>query len=310
VKTAFITFKRTEFVPRGSIADATGSRALFPPDDVTLESVNLLVLDGEKYRYEDHHPVFWPGGSWVRQDMVSAFNGSVAATFLPRGPSGSGSPAGTVYNGASDVALLPFTLAPLGLTLRWLNPALNPYRRRLMRPTGNTLPLDGAPCREYRLDVPLRLWLDPEKDYVVRRVRTGAQQLDVSYRRVSGVWVPDSWVVSRLSQDGAALVMDKVEVLEVRLNEPQPAELFDLHFPPGCEVHDKRTTPAKNYVVEPDGSLRELPRAEEGELSPPPREPAGPWYWRNRWLLAGLGVVVVGLMVEHVARRRRGRKAP
>jgi hypothetical protein len=220
VKTAFIKFKRTEFIAKQSIAEANGSGALFPPDDVTLESVNLLVLDGEKFRYEDHHPVFRPGGSWVRQDRVSACNGSVAATLLPRGPSGSASPAGTVYTGASNVAVLPFQLVPLGLTLRWLDPALNPYRRRLIRPTGDTLPLDGAPCRGYRLDVPVRLWLDPEKDYVARRVGTGAQQLDVSYRLVSGVWVPDSWAVSRLGLVGAALVTEKVEVLEVRLNEP------------------------------------------------------------------------------------------
>jgi hypothetical protein len=183
------------------------------------------------------------------------------------------------------VSLLQFSLAPLGLTLRGLDPALNPYRRTLMRPTGDTLPLDWAPCREYLLDVPIRLWLDPARDYVVRRVHTQARQLDVDYRRVSGVWVPASWVVSR-----AAAVTETVEVLEVRLNEPQAAEQFALRFPPGCVVHDTRGKPPVDFLVEPDGKMRELRLGAEAARRPPPGEPAGPWYWQYKWLLAGLAV--------------------
>jgi hypothetical protein len=110
-------------------------------------------------------------------------------------------------------------------------------------------------------------------------------------------------VVSR-----AASVTDKVEVLEVRLNEPQAAEQFALRFPPGSVVHDTRLKPPLDFLVEPDGKMRELPPAEEAGRPPRPREPAGPWYWQYKWLLAGLAVVVVGLAVEYVARRRKGRK--
>jgi hypothetical protein len=305
VRTAFIKFKRTEFVAKESIADATGSRAPFPPEDVTLESVNLLVLDGAKIRFEDYHPVFWPGGKWVRQDVVSVYNGTVAATLWPRGLWGEGKPEGVLGNSATGLDLLSFPLAPLGLALRWSDPALCPYALEELKPSGNTLPLDWEPCREYVLKTPDRLWLDP--DYIVRRVRSPARQLDVRYRHTSGVAVPDSWVVSRLNLDGTALVTDRVEVSEARLNEPQPAELFELHFPPGCEVHDQRTTPAHNYI-EPTGSVHEVTRGEKAS-HPPPREPAGPWYWQYRWLLAGLVVVVGGLVAQYVARRRRGRKA-
>jgi hypothetical protein len=105
-----------------------------------------------------------------------------------------------------------------------------------------------------------------------------------------------------------ASVTDHVEVLEVRLNEPQAAEKFDLRFPAGCVVHDTRMQPPVDFLVEADGRMRELPRAEEGERPPPPREPAGPWYGKYQWLLAGLAVVVAGLAAEYAARRRRGRR--
>lgn len=311
VRTAFIKFKRTEFVPQDGITDAAappGPGAPPPPDDVTRESVNLLVLDGAKFRFEDNHPVSPTGGRWVNQRVVHAFDGSVTATLWPWGLSGSASPAGAVADGAPHVSVLPFPLAPLGQTLRALDPALNPYRRTLMGPTGNTLLLDGAPCREYRLDVPIRLWLDPDRDYVARRFVTGARRLDVTYRQVSGVWVPDSWTVSRLGPGGDARVTDRVEVLEVNLNEPQDPAQFSVRFPPGCVVHDSRTTPPLDFLVEPDGRMRELPRAEEAEIPPPPRGPAGPWYWKYKWLLAGLAAVVVGLAAEYAARRRRGRR--
>jgi hypothetical protein len=70
VKTASIKFKRTEVVPRGSMSDSAPvqfkGRAPWPADDFTLESVELLLLDGAKYCYEDNHFIFLPTCSWWR----------------------------------------------------------------------------------------------------------------------------------------------------------------------------------------------------------------------------------------------------
>jgi hypothetical protein len=184
-----------------------------------------------------------------------------------------------------------------------------------MQPSDNTVTIDGAACKEFtvkgsaaRTD---RYWLDPARDYVIRRMqrvekqRGGqlVQQVDVAYRPHDACGrVPASWVHRHYTPAGAAGRTTTVEVLDLRLNEPQPADLFDLRFPPGTTFYDARD--GKAYRVQPDGSIGEDPIRTMEELPVavvPFREP---WYRRNRWLLIGLGAMLAALGLRYALRRR------
>jgi hypothetical protein len=147
--------------------------------------------------------------------------------------------------------------------------------------------------------------LDPERDYVIRRIQTVSfEQLTIHYRRHDAWgWVPDSWVITQ--PNGSLRGTIKVEVLDIQINAPKPGELFDIQFLPGCEVIDERTNPLKIFRVQPDGSMREVSRT-TGQLLPlPVVQPIDPWYWRYRWLLGGFGVLCAGLVWQYAVRRKR-----
>jgi hypothetical protein len=92
-----------------------------------------------------------------------------------------------------------------------------------------------------------------------------------------------------------------IEVLDLRINDPQPSEQFKIRFPPGCVVEDQTTM--KDYVIQDDGGMRE--RSPQGELltdSIP--QPGTPWYRRHQGLLISGAVVVVLLAFTHFLRRK------
>ena len=197
------------------------------------------------------------------------------------------------------------------MSFRGSNPAICPRSITEMKPSGITLPIDWAPCQEHTITLNHRnmiehLWLDPDKSYVIRRYEGGMGQIDIRYRRDdTWGWVPESWVQNEYSQTGVLRKTIAVDVLEMRINEPHPAELFDIRFPPGCVVHDIGPMSYKVYRVLPDESMREISER-TGEFLPETKvRPEGAWYWRYRWLLGGFGVVCAGLIWQYAMRRKR-----
>src|SRR5262249_33934052 len=158
--------------------------------------------------------------------------------------SGEGEPLGIFYSGASHPETRSYEITPILMAFRGFNGAMSPYRIPDLKPSGSTLPIDGAPCQEQVMKFANNsiesFWLDPTKDYVPRRIRNQPttrliEQADIHYRRHDTFgWVPDWWVQNFYSASGRVLTSTKVEVLEMGLNEPQPAEQFDIHFPVGC----------------------------------------------------------------------------
>ncbi len=138
----------------------------------------------------------------------------------------------------------------------------------------------------------------------LRRQGQLLDQVDITYRpdEIAG-WFPTSWVRNQYAPGGAVRRTTKIEVLEVRFNEPQPAEQFDVVFPTGTTVIDDRND-LTFYRVQPDGSMREV--SPSGEvLSASIAQPGDSWYRRNRWILACLGMALVGLVLAGVLKRRR-----
>jgi hypothetical protein len=325
VKTADIEFKQREIIPRGGKSDENpdlyGPKAPVPANETTCESINRLVFDGEKYRYEDNHPTWGtfhvPNPQTIKWSSISAFDGTTAKHFFERGI-GFGNRSGSIGQDPQVWTARPFSLDPITMAFRGLNSDLSWRVIPAMKPSGNTLPIDWAPCQEYVINVTksdqtFNFWLDPDKDYVVRRISHQSPgrlfaQTNIRYRRDDACgWVPDSWVRNEYSAAGKVSSTTRVDVVAMRLNEPQPAELFDVQFPPGTMVADQRNH--KEYRVQPDGSLRELSRVTGQELPVSEGQPEGAWYWRYKWLLAGSGVVLAGLAWQYAVRRKRANAA-
>jgi hypothetical protein len=317
VKTLDIRFQLAEVIARGGDTRwrvfPREPTTLVPAKETALESVNRLVVDGEKVRYECNHPWYGPRGELWARSSLSVFNGSTATRFFPTGLGGEGGPAGVIR----EDPRLPFVasqveVVPLGLAFRGLGSLLTSNVFSEMEPSGTSLPIDGEPCEEHVLNRPDALtsyWLDPSKGYVVRRVsrqRPGGplDQMDIRYRRddVAG-WVPVSWSRAQSLPDGTVLRTAKVDVLEMRLNNSPAAELFDIQFPIGTHVRDQRDR--KNYRVQPDGSLREISPGGT-DLAVPDIPPAAPQVGWTEWLLGGVGVVVWAVILAYVWRRKRG----
>jgi hypothetical protein len=133
------------------------------------------------------------------------------------------------------------------------------------------------------------------------------EQTDIRYRHdATWGWLPDSWVQHAYLPNGVVLRTNRVDVLELRINEPQPAELFDITFPTGCLVLDQRESRPTDYEVQPDGSWHRVRPTDEMlrrmELA---NQPQPAWYWRYKWLLAGFAVVCAGLVWQYAVRRKR-----
>jgi hypothetical protein len=325
VKTLDVKFKRTEVIPKGSFSDrdpkAFGKRAPVPANELTMESNSRIVIEGEMIYYEDGLPtwnnLYAPNGGLIKQSIVTVGDGATVKLLFPRGLGETGNPQGTIRKEARAGHVISSNLMPITMSFRGSNTAINPRSIMEMKLTGNTLPIDWTPCQEHTIklndrNMIARFWVDPEKDYVIRRYEgvPGMGRTDIRYRRDDAWgWVPEAWIYNEYSQTGVLQRTSKVEVFEMRINEPHPAEFFDIRFPPGCVVRDTRTGPDKVYYVLSDGSMREISERTGEFLHEPKVQPAGAWYWRYRWLLGGLGVILAGLAWQYAARRKRANAA-
>jgi hypothetical protein len=325
-RTVEVEFKWTEVVQKGSLVNSghlvgvrASSKATYPPTDTTLESVNRIVIDGDKVRFENNH-LMWIGsdGQPIKSQSVALFNGSLGKVYYPIGIGATGATSGRIERDGRSPGTKAFIPTPITMTFRGLDPAFVPHGFAEMKPTGVTLPIDESHCQEYAIKLSTTtersFWLDPAKGFVVRRMcdrsnNKPTTQTDIQYRPddVLG-WVPESWVHTEYAPAGTVRKTARFGVTKARLNEPQPAELFDIQFPPGCEVYDSRND--KSYWVQPDGSMREFDKFPDEEAGATVELPGASWYRQNKWLVLGLGVAFVVLGAAWRARKRKPSAAP
>jgi hypothetical protein len=317
VKTLVVKYKRTEVIAKGGLSE--GGRPPFnpavpvPSEETTLESTDRIVMDGEKLRYEDNHPA-WDlrDAKFYQKSCVHVVNTSTGKAYYPNGIGSDGAPTGVLTGEARLIDIKSPVLTPITVMFRGWSPAISPYPVDDMKSSGIKLPIDGAPCQEYVIDyradeLRVSCWFDSTKEWALRRIRKQKlgsllEQTDItSYRQDACGMIPTSWAYNRYSLGRTLLKSTKVQVLELRINDPQPAEQFELQFPPGTEVRDVKQV--KFYRVKSDGSMRELSRTGE-ELPGSVPQPGTRWYQRHKWLIGGSAVfcVVAGLL--YLMRRR------
>jgi hypothetical protein len=216
-----------------------------------LESTNRLVIDREKSRFENNHPPPDPNRKIIERKMVFLFNGSSRLTFAPTGATDRDKPQGGIEESA-PAGIGWQVLAPIELSFRGLNPQDKKLAVGAMNPIFGFVVLEGERCQAF--DVAPSAFKDRGNRII--------DQLDVHYRQdqLCGL-VPDSWTLTTTTVTGSKLITTSVAVLEMRLNEPQAPEVFDIKFPAGTIVSRSthgNSTRNKIYEVLKDGTMREI----------------------------------------------------
>jgi hypothetical protein len=309
VKTADVVYLVTQVIPRGGISSASrGSWRDIPAQETTLESTCRLVLDGGKVRYEKRDFIE-VAGRFHEVLSLTTFDGSTSKLLFPEGMGRTRNAGGLISDKRQLQEGSTHHFVPLRLAFRGVMEHFAIIPLAKLKPTGATLMIDGTPCQEYayaRSEKSRELiWVDPARGYIVRRMKSLTDgkphtQYDIDYRKEAGVWVPTNWAYQQFSPKGDVLKTVKAEVLRMRLNEPQPAERFDLTFPPGTFVYDE--TSGKEYRIKPDGSRREFVPVRRPAPPPPAR--------RDMWVPVTLGVLLALLAgCWYLVRRQRRRPA-
>jgi hypothetical protein len=321
IKTARIEFRLTETWMPGCVSQnwiwPTPSPKKIPEVETTESSDNVLVFDGVKVRYEDNHPRWRiPEGVLLQSISVNVTNGEIGKAYYPNGVGRTGKPQGFICDRAEADLIKSDQLLALTINLRGLDPSISPYLLMEAKRTGVRQSIDGDPCEECTIvlnkdkGLVASLWIDPERDFVVRRIRTLRQgrvirQVNVQFQKDNHVgWLPAEWVRTQFDSSGRVLQTSTGVVTGIRINESVPNQAFEVLFPEGCLVHDRRS--GKDYRVLPNGMLKQVsPFGEDLDSVIP--QPGMPWYTRNKWLLVGAGVSLVALVMWLVLTRMRHR---
>ncbi|MFO0810874.1 MAG: hypothetical protein U0746_19775 [Gemmataceae bacterium] len=293
-----VVFGIKEVWTKGSLKfldpEVARSNAVLPPTDTALESVNRLVLDGNKVRFEDNHPTwFLPQGRIdrtprlrVRDDQVSVMSDLADAKRKSASRGAIYGPSVVPYAGT-------WTVAPLMITFRGADDQLSLVVVSKIKPAGVKVTIDGSQCDEY-LQANGRskrlVWLDPEKDHVVRRTTTLYPEgklwskCDIQYNRSpTGMWVTKSWVTTTFSPNGEVIATLMADVRSVVIGN-RPDEEFDTTLAPGTGVYDGRNR--KQYVVEPGGAMVEVNAKGQPTGGATVPQPGARWLSTLFWVLA------------------------
>ncbi len=320
VKTLVADLKITEFdVKQGGIADKGPDMSKkfeprsAPEAAIRYESMNHLVISGAMFHYEDNHPLYRiPRGFPYKQGMASVYNGKVSIQFFPRGLGTDDQASGWNLEKPSDSFVHSPQLTPLTITFRGMDPTIQPFDLNVLKRTGQSISIEGAPCDEYLIQDnethSVHLWIDPQKNFITRRisfVKSGKvwRETDIDYRKNATMsWIPSSWTISFFNDQGQTTQSWMVTIESIRFNEMVADRLFDVEFPEGCRVYDQRT--GKYYRVLSDGNMKEIGRNGEDLPDRIPR-PSDSWYRRNKITL--IGCISSAFVIFYLLRRNRRR---
>lgn len=323
VKSFEVKFKQTEVVAAGGVSELVGTGTPFSPKgavpakEATLVSENRLVVSGSHFRYEDEHPTWYvPHGVLHQRRRVLVANGSVAKSFFPKGIIGDGRVAGVIEQQGWHSWGNSRLFSPIMMALRGVESTLSACDLRLLKAVGGTLPIGEVTCTRFDLgaDPATRrtYWMDGEG--LLRRYREEknnklVSQIDVRYESRAGIETfPTAWSITDHSADGRAKTSTTVEVVEARVNPRVDASEFEVTFPEGSLVYDRKTK--KDYRVRADGRMvedRPLPGTRPETRQ---QDEAGGWFRYRYWAAAGAGLLALALLGYSLRKRSRNSQSP
>lgn len=185
---------------------------------------------------------------------------------------------GTLRASSPGIATFP-TFRPLILTFRLLNQKMGGYDQSSFRLTEETGVVHGHECQlVVLLDQTTgrrvhELLVDPAAEYSIRRYRlnypNGApwQQLDIEYTQDRKLgWIPRSWTTTTMDEAGERLEFVDEELEFLKVNIGLSDEEFSVDFGPQTLVTDMRQGSRLYFLVQQDGSRREMSEEEKVRL--------------------------------------------
>ncbi len=322
-RNVFAEYEVKDVVAKGGVSDKYGPQwngpRTLPETEMINTSTNRLLLGEQKIRSEYQHTYLFDfirlGGRTAVYFPLVVVDRAGGKGFRPDVTP----PAGIIFDGPREPQCWPvpaFLVEPLMATFRGTEPEFSGWSVAKMAPMEGTLDIEGQSCREYVTKLlPKRkrtFWMDPAQNYVIRRAQTYqedklADQTDIRYERrpqpEDPTLVPVEWEFHEYSPAAKVVHTITVKVTKLEINQPLPAEQFEINFPAGAEIFDRRDS--NSYRVQTNGELRQLDVNTGAEL-PASGEPDGGAWYRNRWLFGGAAVVVVaGFLVIYLQRKQR-----
>ena len=327
VRSGSFRVRISDYYAKGSVSDRASGFAIphpdssgkakpktppvVPPQDLTVESENVVQFDGNKVRIENSRPTFhMPDGKLLHNSKLFASDGSSSKALFPVVPGDPGESVGVIRRDSRVGDAGSTAWLGLVLTVRGAAPELSPYPVSEMKPTGVKSTVGGAICEEYTWQATASqatiFDMDPLADYAIRRVRRTRQgkvvgQTDIEvYKNPDGIVLPTKWESTEFSPAGRVVTKLTATVTSAEVNSPIANSQFDITFPTGFHVVDQ--TSNKEYRVSEGGDRQEVTAF--GEPVPGVKS----WYERYWWVIyGGVGIGAVGLArLVVVVRRRRG----
>jgi len=308
-----IKWKETQTFVEGSLTNPKArKRVALPPKTTEVDASFMLCADGEKMKEISDAMEITEKQEMKRQSETTVFNGEVNKSFRPTQIHDY--PQGFI----GDEKYLP------GLNVYNLRPVLVPFRPFRYQKWGyftetdllnNYANVASASIGEHKCTV-LRdtrsshsiyeeLWLDPDRGYIPLRevvFSRGKAILQIDwdeYKREGTIWVPVGWKIQQLSGGVKKTLLGKV--LEFSVNQPIPPEEFEIDFPPGTWVIDRRSRDDHGkpsyYIVKSSGkrmiSREELTTKTYQELN---QEQGFKLRWRLVLVLSAVALVAIALV--------------
>lgn len=248
--------------------------SFFPKADTTLEENNILTVENKNWRYEsDGYGIESSRREFVLQHNITVLKDGVGKCYMPKGIYNY--PLGNIVNMKETDYPQDISARPLFLLFRSLRKGLfKKEKYTILRDKGV---VDGHSCLLLQTNLGIspkcRLWIDPLKDYLIRRYELSNDQgkvylvMTISYSFAKdNRWLPSGWKIVNVNEQGDLAQSMSSTVAEIAINMSSNEQDFDIAFPPGTKVRDLRSETANNeltqYIAREGGAKRIITREE------------------------------------------------
>lgn len=276
-------FKRDEWVSAGPGLDLLDSRFFYwDPGSTAVRNIELLNLPKQVFVQVDYHR---PSGQPERMQRLALRDMSMAKG----------------YSGHSRTPLDGLYWASQAC---WLTEVLDEWSWNFV----GIESVNGEPCARIELTEPpskhlKTLWLDLQRDCLVRRIRGGDFIVDEFQQLEGRVWFPKRGRLQICSKDRVVRLYQSFIVTEVELNPTVDRSRFEIPAPEDGVSVD--TFMASNFVnrgatEDPEEVTKDAPAnwQKKGATAMPSEAEA-------RWWLMSVGAIA-GLLAVGLWLRRRG----
>jgi hypothetical protein len=293
---------------------------VIPETTTTYDATFTLSVDGDRMRFiRDGIAVSTKKGLFM-QRSESVFDGEINKNYMA--PGAVEYPRGSVGNEQLNMDVHSVTVFPLLIAFRPFQAAMGRFSEGL---DGFALGTETAAVRG-RQCVVLKetpnsagagvrtVWLDQERDFALLRLNHSTDgrtdwQIDINEHQRQGLdWVPVEWARTVVRPRGSYDLSTTARVAEHHINVPLDEKEFQLEFPPGTWVTDRREKSARGdaaeYILRLNGEKRPITRGDWGASyaqlleSEPGMALVGPAQQGGHllWLLLGTVAVVLGVV--------------